>query len=186
MQKYKRVLIVLIVLICISTISLADKYTPSKFGSAVGNASVDTGEIKDIGGEIVGIIQVVGTAVSVGTIIFIGIKYVLGSAEEKASYKKSLLPYLVGAVLIFGATNLTQVIYDWTTESIESGEVDWYIVDTITDKYVILNYDIKEVDDDTIKEYYREVKKLLELDDFETNYAWTYNIVKEEYERRGF
>lgn len=113
-SKIAIILIVLIIsIIPISTTSLADKYTPTKFGSAIGNANVDAGEIKDVGGQIVGIIQIIGTIVSVGTMMFIGIKFVLGSAEEKANYKKSLLPYFVGAVLIFGATNLTQIIYEW-------------------------------------------------------------------------
>lgn len=100
-------------IVCISTISLAAKYTPGKFGDAISSTDVDTSDIEDVGGQIVGIIQIVGTMVSVGMLTIIGIKYVLGSAEEKAAYKKTLFPYLVGAVLIFGASNLTQIIYSW-------------------------------------------------------------------------
>ena len=37
----------------------------------------------------------------------------VGSAEERAQYKKTFLPYLVGAVLIFGAANLAQIVYTW-------------------------------------------------------------------------
>ena len=117
MHKYKKILIILIVLIIsiisISTISFADKYTPGKFGDAISSADVDATEIKDIGGQIVGIIQIVGTIVSTGMMMILGIKYMMGSAEEKAAYKKTLFPYLIGAVLIFGASNLTQLIYTW-------------------------------------------------------------------------
>ena len=35
-------------------------------------------------------------------VAFLGIKYMLGSAEEKAEYKKDMIPYLVGAFLLFG------------------------------------------------------------------------------------
>lgn len=107
------ILITTIILLLISTISFADEYDPSKFGDKINAGSVETQEIKTVGGKIVGIIQVVGTMVSVGMMVIIGIKYVLGSAEERASYKKTLFPYFIGAILIFGATNLTQIIYNW-------------------------------------------------------------------------
>ena len=41
----------------------------------------------------------------------IGIKYMMGSAEEKAEYKKTMIPYLIGAVLLFAAVNLATYIY---------------------------------------------------------------------------
>ena len=36
----------------------------------------------------------------------------MGSIEERASYKKSMLPYFIGGILLFGAVNLTAAIYD--------------------------------------------------------------------------
>lgn len=113
MLKNKVALVTLIIIITISTISFADEYDPSKFGKKINAGGAETEEIKTIGGQIVGIIQVVGTMVSVGMMIIIGIKYVMGSAEERAGYKKTLFPYIIGAVLIFGATNLAQIIYTW-------------------------------------------------------------------------
>ena len=107
-------IIVILILIANSTNSLGTLV--EQFDKQIYIGDDSTSELKSKSGEIVGVIQIVGTAVSVGTMIFIGIKYVLGSAEEKASYKKSLLPYFVGAVLIFGATNLTQIIYNWAKD----------------------------------------------------------------------
>jgi len=54
--------------------------------------------------------------VSVGMLIVLGIKYVLGSADQKAEYRKSMFPYFIGAVLIFGFSNITQVIYEWASK----------------------------------------------------------------------
>lgn len=73
-------------------------------------------KLQDEGGKIVGFIQVIGTIISVAMLTVIGIKYVLGSAEEKAEYKKSLKPYLIGAILIFGFSNITQWIYEWAKD----------------------------------------------------------------------
>ena len=40
--------------------------------------------------------------------MILGIKYMTGSAEEKAEYKKTMVPYLVGAVILFGAAAIAQ------------------------------------------------------------------------------
>ena len=34
----------------------------------------------------------------------------MGSASGKAEYKKTMIPYLVGAILIFGASAITKVV----------------------------------------------------------------------------
>ena len=57
-----------------------------------------------------GIIQVVGTIIAVGVLMVIGIKYMMGSAEEKAEYKKTMLPYIIGAVILFAAVNIAKAV----------------------------------------------------------------------------
>ena len=69
-------------------------------------------KLLSIGNKIMGPIQVIGSLVSVIAIIIIGIKYMLGSVEEKAQYKETLGPYFLGAVLVFGITNVVSIIYD--------------------------------------------------------------------------
>ena len=68
-------------------------------------------QITKVGGNIFNIIQVVGIVVAVIVLLVIGIKYMMGSASEKAEYKKTMIPYLVGAVLVFAGTSLVKVIY---------------------------------------------------------------------------
>ena len=53
---------------------------------------------------------------SVIVLIVLGIKYMLGSVEEKAEYKKTLLPYVIGATLTFGASSIASVIYNIAKE----------------------------------------------------------------------
>lgn len=67
-----------------------------------------------LAGKILGIVRLVGTIVSVIALAIIGIKYMIGSVEEKAEYKKTMIPYIIGAVLLFGGTNLVQMVYDTT------------------------------------------------------------------------
>lgn len=62
-------------------------------------------------GIIFGVIQTIGSVVSVVMLIVIGIKYMTGSIEEKAEYKKTLWPYVLGAFLIFTGSYVPQFIY---------------------------------------------------------------------------
>lgn len=71
--------------------------------------------IATLGGQIVGIIQVVGIVIAVVILLILGIKYMTGSAQEKAEYKKTMIPYIVGAILIFAASTLVNVIFNLAT-----------------------------------------------------------------------
>ena len=44
--------------------------------------------------------------------IIIGIKYVMASADEKAEYRERMRPYFIGAVLLFGASNIVKLAYN--------------------------------------------------------------------------
>lgn len=67
-------------------------------------------DAEDIGNLILSIIRVIGIFISVGILMILGIKYMLGSLEERASYKKSMLPYIIGAILLFGGVNITSML----------------------------------------------------------------------------
>lgn len=72
-----------------------------------------TTEMTEIGGQIIGILQTIGVILSIIILIVLGIKYMMGSAEEKAEYKKTMIPYIVGAVFIFAASALANMVYNF-------------------------------------------------------------------------
>ena len=59
---------------------------------------------------IIGIIMAVGSFVAVGAGIYLGIKYMLSSVEEKAEIKKKLVPFIIGLVIFYGATGIISII----------------------------------------------------------------------------
>lgn len=61
---------------------------------------------------IITLITNIGMVVSVLMSAFMGIKYMLGSVEEKAEFKKDLIPYLVGAILLFGISAIVKVMLE--------------------------------------------------------------------------
>lgn len=79
-------------------------------GQLTGTPSGAQGSVTDIGNQIIGVITTVGVVVAVVVLLILGIKYMMGSASEKAEYKKTMIPYLVGAILIFGASAITRVV----------------------------------------------------------------------------
>lgn len=67
-------------------------------------------KVMDVGNRIIGIIRFVGSFASVIVLIVIGIKYMTGSLEERAEYKKTMVPYLIGAILVFAITNILGIV----------------------------------------------------------------------------
>lgn len=59
---------------------------------------------------ILGVMQWIGYVIAVGMIIFCGIKYLMSGAGEKAKVKDTLVPLLIGAILIAGASTIAGAI----------------------------------------------------------------------------
>ena len=105
-------LIVLTVILTMSNIVLANSIPDKIDQIAKGNDNADTSKVVSLGATIVTIMQKVGIVVAVVVLLVLGIKYMMGSAEEKAEYKKTMIPYIVGAILIFAATTIVNVVYN--------------------------------------------------------------------------
>ncbi len=78
-------------------------------------SATGTSEVQSLGQNVMGVIQVAGVVIAVIILMVLGIKYMMGSAEEKAEYKKTMIPYLVGAILIFAASTIANVVYKFAT-----------------------------------------------------------------------
>jgi len=76
--------------------------------------------LKGIGGSIIGLVQAAGIIVAVVMIIVVGIKYLTSSPEGKAQYKGTLMAYVVGAVLIFAATQIVGIVANFANSNISA------------------------------------------------------------------
>lgn len=72
---------------------------------------MNNADLNNAGNKIITVISTIGSIVSVIVLVIIGIKYMLGSVEEKAMYKRTLMPYVIGAVLVFAASSIAGIIY---------------------------------------------------------------------------
>ena len=111
MKKNVKILaILLIALTIVATISnIAFAVTP---GDITPEDPSDTSGIQTLGNRIFGGIRIFGTIASVLILAVLGIKYITSSPEGKADYKSNIVPYIVGAVLLFGATNVASLVYN--------------------------------------------------------------------------
>lgn len=109
-KKIILVILLIVILLITGTTVFAedDVYTP---GDLTGSAPAGTmQEVKSIGNKVIGVLQAIGIVVSVIVATILGIKYMLGSIEQKAEYKKTMLPYVIGSALIFGASTISYII----------------------------------------------------------------------------
>lgn len=77
--------------------------------------TVDNGtstEFKPMIESVLGYINVIGIVVSVVVLMIIGIKYLLGSVDEKAEYKKTMMGYVIGALMLFSITTIANILYN--------------------------------------------------------------------------
>lgn len=113
--------IILLLICCMFLFSLSGVYgqgtlDPSTIKKPPTLTTEDTQTAIDKVKTIIGYITGIGMAVSVITLVVLGIKYMVGSIEERAEYKKSMLPYLIGAFLVFAISTIVSVIMQFTNE----------------------------------------------------------------------
>jgi type IV secretory pathway VirB2 component (pilin) len=81
---------------------------PPASGGAAGGVSTST--IDGSLGEILWVLTLIGEAVCLGKCIQIGWMFIVGSIQDKARAKEALLPWIVGAFILFGASWLGPLI----------------------------------------------------------------------------
>ncbi len=111
-KQKKKIFITLLVVILIT--SICDVAFAEYHGMANSVIVPDESKIGSwaITERMLGAAQVIGSVISVVALIIIGIRYMVGSVEEKASLKGILGYYVVGAVLVFATVNIVALTYN--------------------------------------------------------------------------
>ena len=69
-------------------------------------------EIKEPAETVFGVIWTVGIILSVLIIAVLGLKYMFMSLEERADFKGTMIPYLIGAGLLFSISSIAGILYE--------------------------------------------------------------------------
>lgn len=101
------VLLAITLVTFLSTNVFAEQISPGDLTATYG----DDGGLKTKAGKVMGLIRNVAAIASVIILMVLGVKYMLGSVEEKAEYKKSFIPLIVGIILVVSATTVASFIF---------------------------------------------------------------------------
>lgn len=91
-------------------ISSADKFTNMGETKVNAGGGLDQDPIKDMSNIIFNVIFILGIVIAVIWGLVIAIKFITGSVEEKAEVKKTLIPYVAGCVVLFGAFTIWKIV----------------------------------------------------------------------------
>ena len=105
MKKKSIFLMLLLLMLMIPTFVFA-------FVEDVGNQIEPTpvDGMADMASTILSAIQWVGYAIAFGMLLYIGIKYMMSAASEKAALKQSVINYLIGAFVVVTVTTIFPII----------------------------------------------------------------------------
>lgn len=101
-------IILILPTISCATIS-ADNFKPSNPSKS------DVDKITNLANPIIGTLKVTGIVIAVIILTIIGIKFMTGSIEEKAEYKKTLPAYFIGAIIVVAISQILAIIIEIVT-----------------------------------------------------------------------
>ena len=112
---YKTISVVLVsafILLLAGTVSMAQSSfltTPTPQDSSLIKPT------QNIAGAILSVVQVIGVSVAIIMLIVLAIKYMSAAPNDKAEIKKHAVVYVVGAVVLFAASGILQIIKGFAT-----------------------------------------------------------------------
>lgn len=107
-------LVIAILLVAtLSQVCLAADYKNliSAVDSTAKNSAVSTEEINATAGKVIKLIRNVAAIAAVVILSILGIKYMMGSTEERAEYKKSFIPLVVGIIVVVSAASIASLLF---------------------------------------------------------------------------
>ena len=120
-MKNKKIFISIITLflilalsINIYAITLDDAKTQMENAYNIDSSQGESEGVMAVINDVIGLLQLAGTGISVLTITLLGAKYMLSSVEQKAEIKNRAMPVVIGCVILFGAVNLVAIVANFT------------------------------------------------------------------------
>ena len=75
-----------------------------------GSAKIDKGSLQNASSSIYNILLICGVIIAVLIGSIMGIKFMIGSVEEKAEIKAALVPFVIGCIVVFGAFGIWKIV----------------------------------------------------------------------------
>jgi len=112
MKKTSKIILIILILAfiisCTSYINAASNYTITPEPVQ----ATESMDFRDMVGRITGLVKWASVIGAIIMLTVLGVKYMMGSLSEKAQYKKSMVPWVVGIILVVVSSTIVDVIYD--------------------------------------------------------------------------
>ena len=103
-------ILIAMVVMCLSNIVMAADSDLLDPKGVIATSTTASGSVSTIVSQVLGIVQVIAIGVAVIMLVVLAIKYISAAPSEKADIKKGLTVYIIGAILLFGASGILQII----------------------------------------------------------------------------
>lgn len=90
----------------------------NQFDTVQDNSGLSTSATNIIG-VILGTVRIIAAGVAVIMLIVLAIKYISAAPGDKAEIKKHAVVYIVGAVVLFGASGILSIVQKFATTTIK-------------------------------------------------------------------
>ena len=95
-------------------ISSGDKFIQE--GVQDTNPTIEEDDLQEMSNLLYNALLIIAIAITVVWGMVIGIKFMTGSIEEKAKIKETLIPYIAGCIVIFGAFTIWSLVVNIMNE----------------------------------------------------------------------
>lgn len=114
MKVLKVVLVVLTLCVAMSNFAYAYDYsgTITTLDTHTGDGTLNT-KATSIVGAIISVLRIVATGVAIIMIIAVAMKYMSSAPGDRAEIKKHAVIYVVGAIVLFGASGILTIIQNF-------------------------------------------------------------------------
>lgn len=117
---FVKLICILLIIACIFSITNCANATSAIIKQNFTGSSNSTGSnaIKQILSAVLSVVRTVGAVVAVVVLMTIGAKYIVASAGDRADIKKYAINYVIGAIILLGATGILSIIKNLIDDSL--------------------------------------------------------------------
>lgn len=117
--KFLSIILISVLAISISTTVFAGAFLNASEFDNVDKATNVTDMVKTSAETTISVLRIAGVTIAVVMLLAVAMKYMLSSAGDRADIKKHAIAYVVGAVVLFGATNIIAAIISFTEQVVK-------------------------------------------------------------------
>ena len=121
LEKFLAVLLVISIVLFAANYAFVEGYSVSKFNGSVAASTVRP--VKTTVGVILDAVRIAGIGIALVIFAILGIKIMLAAPSEKAAIKQYAINYIIGALILVGASTILGIIKDFANDKIKVGVI---------------------------------------------------------------